>query len=142
MIDVSVISEKFNIEVNETKIICNCDIIRLLEFLKNTPEYNFNMLTSIVAVDMISGIELIYQLYSTSNNIILNVSKIIENNLAQSVVEVFKSAYFDECEIYDMFGINFEGNNKIKRLFMPESWIGHPLLKSYKNEDMRLAWNE
>lgn len=142
MIDLSVLSEKFNIEIHNDKVYCYDDILAVLEFLKNTPEFNFDILTSIIAVDLNDKIELIWQLYSTVNNNILNVSCYTVENSAPSVISLFKSAYFDECEIYDMFGVNFSGNDKLKRLFMPESWLGHPMLKSYKMSDERLVWNE
>ena len=58
-----------------------------------------------------------------------------------SVITLYKSAYFDECEIFDMFGVNFKGNIYLKRLYMPETWLGNPLLKSYIQNDERLAWN-
>ena len=58
------------------------------------------------------------------------------------MVSLYKSAHFDECEIYDLFGVKFVGNEKLKRLFMPETWIGHPLLKSYELNDERLVWND
>lgn len=142
MIDVSLLSEKFNLSILENKILVNSDLIDVLEFLKNTPEYNFDMLISIVAIDLEDNIELIYQLYSTCNNFTLNICCYACNSQAKSVTHLYKSAYFDECEIYDMFGVIFEGNTNLKRLFMPESWIGHPMLKSYELKDERLVWNE
>lgn len=142
MIDTSVLSEKFNLNILENKVIVQDNIVEVLEFLKNAPEYKFDMLTSIVAVDLRDKIELIYQLFSTGNNFNLNLSCNVENSFAKSVVKVYRSAYFDECEIYDMFGVKFEGNDKLKRLFMPESWVGYPMLKSYELKDERLVWNE
>ena len=141
MIDLTILSGKFDLSVLDNKLIINDNILDILEFLKNTPEYKFDVLTSIVAIDLKDKVELIYQLYSTGNNFNLNVSCYIENSVAKSVISVYKSAYFDECEIYDMFGVSFEGNENLKRLFMPKSWIGHPMLKSYELNDERLAWN-
>lgn len=142
MIDFSLLYEKFDIEIISDKVIMHSDIIQTLEFLKNTPEYSFNMLTSIVAVDLNDKIELIYQLYSSNNNFTLNLSAYTEDFSAKSVTSLYKSAYFDECEIYDLFGVKFIGNSGLKRLFLPESWIGHPMLKSYELKDDRLVWNE
>ena len=112
-----------------------------LIFLKNAPEYDFDMLHTIVAVDLIDKIELNYVLFSSARYEFYTV-KLQVAKVAPSVVSVFKSAHFDECEIYDLFGINFDGNKDLKRLLMPETWIGHPLLKSYELNDERLAWNE
>ena len=63
-------------------------------------------------------------------------------NETESVSKVFDSAIADEKEIYDLFGIKFFGNDELKRLYMPESWDGHPLRKDYKETDERLNWNE
>ena len=136
------LSEKFNINRDLDKIIVNEDLLKFLDFLKNTPEYDFDMLTSIIAVDMNDYIELIYQLYSKSNNENLSVKYIVTNNTAPSVVNVYSSADFDEREIYDLFGVRFEGHENLKRILLPETWIGHPLLKSYTMQDERLNWNE
>ncbi len=142
MIDVSLLSEKFNIEVLNDKVLIKDSLLEILDFLKNTSEYSFDILTSIIAIDLQSKIELIYQLYSTANNKTVNIAICTENSSSISVTSIFKSAYFDECEIYDMFGVNFEKNENLKRLLMPESWLGYPMLKSYKMNDERLAWNE
>ena len=68
--------------------------------------------------------------------------KIYVQSDADSVVSLYPSAHFDECEIYDMFGITFNGNPKLKRILTPKSWKGHPLKKDYMLEDDRLVWNE
>ena len=61
---------------------------------------------------------------------------------AESVTNIFDSAVADEKEIYDLFGIKFIGNSELKRLYMPETWEGHPLKKDYVANDERLDWNE
>ncbi len=142
MINFDIICNKFdNVQVVDNKLKVSNNLVEVLEYLKNTPEFDFDMLTSIVAVDMKKHVELIYQLYSSKNNNTLEVSFEAYAS-APSVIEVYKSAYFDECEIFDLFGVDFNGNEKLKRLFMPETWIGNPLLKSYEMNDERLAWNE
>ena len=76
------------------------------------------------------------------NDPVAFLSKIREQNyLNSSITEIFKSAHFDECEIFDMFGIEFLGNKNLKRLFMPKEWVGYPLRKDYVLDDSRLAWN-
>lgn len=142
MIKFDIIFNKFeNVQIQDNKLKVSKNLVEVLEFLKNTPEFDFDMLTSIVAVDMKKHIELIYQLYSSKNNNVLEVSFEAYAS-APSVIEVYKSAYFDECEIFDLFGVDFLGNENLKRLFMPETWVGNPLLKSYEMKDERLAWNE
>ena len=67
---------------------------------------------------------------------------IVVQDEAESITDIFESAKADENEIYDMFGIKFEGNEDLKRLYMPEDWKGFPLRKDYVQDDTRLAWND
>lgn len=142
MINVDMILENFqNVSFDGKRLKVSDNLVEVLEFLKNTPEFDFDMLTSIVAVDMKKRVELIYQLYSTGNNTTFEV--VFETYAsAPTVINVYKSAYFDECEIFDLFGVDFRGNEKLKRLYLPETWVGNPLLKSYEMNDERLAWND
>lgn len=131
--------DKFRVESSEIKT--------ALKSLHDDALYDFDRLNTIIAVDL--GIEknqfeLIYDLHSTKTGNVKQISVLIDRNSPkiESVVDIYKSAYFDECEIYDMFGINFENNPNLKRLLMPKGWIGHPLRKDYEQKDERLVWNE
>ena len=129
-----------NCELDGEKIIVKSDLIPMLKLIKN--DYNFNILKDITAVDNCeNGIELIYRLYSTENDEDVVISTSV-NNETESVTKLFDSAVADEKEIYDLFGIKFAGNNELERLYMPEDWKGHPLLKSYEENDERLNWND
>lgn len=121
-----------------------CD---LLNFLKNNAQFAFDRLNTIIAVDLgleVNKFELIYDLHSIETGQSGRISVLLDRNSPHiaSVVEVFKSAYFDECEIYDLFGIIFDKNPNLKRLMMPKGWIGFPLRKDYQQSDERLAWND
>ena len=134
--------EKYpEVRIVNNKIFVNDNLYQVLLFLKNCPEFSFDILLSIIAVDYIEYVELIYLLYSTE----LNEKIMVYFNSSHSVpsiVNIYPCAYFDECEIFDLFGVDFLGNKKLKRILMPESWIGHPLRKSYELNDERLSWNE
>jgi len=148
------ILQKFNIEVinpsdnSFRKIrVDKSNLHDLLSFLKNTAEFTFDRLNSIIAVDLgieINQFELIYDLHSVETGKMGRISVLIDRTspATTSVVNIFKSAYFDECEIFDLFGINFEKNPNLKRLMMPAGWQGYPLRKDYVQSDERLAWNE
>lgn len=145
--------EKFNIEIIQQensfgKIRVEAShLCDLLHFLKNNAQYSFDRLNTIIAVDLgleISKFELIYDLHSVETGQSGRISVLVDRNSPHtaSIVEIFKSAYFDECEIYDMFGIKFDNNLDLKRLLMPKGWVGFPLRKDYQQTDERLVWND
>lgn len=122
------------------KIVIKSQLAETLDFIKKN--YGFNILKEIIAIDnQESGIELIYKLYSIEDeeNVLISIS--VDKEI-ESVSSIFDSAIADEKEIYDLFGINFVGNTELKRLYMPESWKGHPLKKDYVEDDERLRWND
>ena len=144
MFNFSILKAKFNNVdlINESKVVVNSELVQVLDYLKNTPEFDFDILTSIIAIDLTDKIELIYQLMSSETSETLSVSYYTDNYTAPTVTDIYKSANFDECEIFDLFGVEFIGNKNLKRLLMPENWVGHPLLKSYVQNDERLVWND
>lgn len=144
MFNFSILKSKFsNVDfINESKVVVNSELVQVFDYLKNTPEFDFDILTSIIAIDLMDKIELIYQLMSSETSETLSVSYYTDNYTAPTVTDIYKSANFDECEIFDLFGVEFIGNKNLKRLFMPENWVGHPLLKSYVQNDERLVWND
>lgn len=122
------------------KIFVKDNIFNVVDFVKNT--YKFDFLKSITAVDNGDfGIELIYRLFNSVDEEEVVISTFVKEE-AESVSSIFDSAVADEKEIFDLFGVKFVGNEELKRLYMPESWNGHPLKKDYVNNDERLSWND
>lgn len=145
------LTEKFNIiEKNEQKdgsvkyILPKNQIKNCVAHLRNSAEFSVDMLISIRAVDWVEKIELCYELYSTKLNRFITLSTMLDagNPVADSVVSLFKSASFDEREILDLFGVEFDGHEGIKRLFLPNGTVGSPLLKKSDFKDERLCWND
>ena len=127
-------------EMTGSKILVKTSIAKVLDFVRKN--YRYDMLKEIIATQLENGMfELTYRLFSIEDGEDVLIS-IIVGDEAESVSKIFDSAVADEKEIYDLFGIKFLGNDELKRLYMPESWEGHPLRKDYKESDERLSWNE
>lgn len=127
-------------EIEGGKILIKSRLHDVIKFV--TENYPFDILKEIIAIHNQNGyIELVYHLYSTVDEENLLISIFVKDK-AESIVDLFKSAQADENEIYDLFGIEFTGNDNLKRLYMPESWEGYPLRKDYVQDDTRLCWND
>jgi NADH-quinone oxidoreductase subunit C len=60
-----------------------------------------------------------------------------ETPVVESITSVWPSANFYEREVFDLFGIIFEGHPNLRRIMLPEEWQGHPLRKDYPVEGYR-----
>jgi NADH-quinone oxidoreductase subunit C len=106
----------------------------VLTYLKTAPELDFDYLSSITAIDYWDYFEVVYQLTSLTHNHSLVVKTRClgrENPSLPSVVSIYKSADFQEREIFDLFGIRFEGHPNLKRIVLWEGFQGYPLRKDY-----------
>jgi len=105
--------------------------------------YGFNYLQFQVGIDLGAGEELVsvYHLLKVSDNadrpeeIRVKVFLPRENPSVPSVYWIWKTADWQERESYDMYGIVYEGHPNLKRILMPEDWVGWPLRKDYISPD-------
>jgi len=109
-------------------------LLGVAAYLKKTPRLDFDYLSAITAVDYLDYFEVIYQLTSLRRNHSLVVKTRCyrrDNPSLPSVVSLWRSADFQEREIYDLFGISFEGHPNLKRIVLWDGFQGHPLRKDY-----------
>ena len=110
-------------------------IIEILEFLRDDEELQYNFLSDLTAVDFLGRVprfEVVYHLLSMPNRRRVRLKVLVEDGMpAPSAVNVYPAANFLEREVYDMFGIEFEGHPNLRRILLPEDWEGHPLRKDY-----------
>ena len=105
--------------------------------------YGFNYLQCQGAYDEGAGKQLVsfYHLLKVSDDadtpeeVRIKVYVPRENPKIPSVYWIWKAADWQERESYDMFGIVYEGHPNLKRILMPEDWIGWPLRKDYISPD-------
>jgi NADH-quinone oxidoreductase subunit C/D len=122
----------------------NKGILReLLLFLKTEVSNPFRMLYDLSAIDERSrtGRELMpskeftvfYHLFSYSRNsdIRIKIALTEDNLIVPSISSIYSNANWYEREVWDMFGIKFEGHPHLRRILMPPKWVGYPLRKDH-----------
>jgi NADH-quinone oxidoreductase subunit C len=108
----------------------------LLRTLRDHPELEFAFLAELTAVDVWPReprFEVIYVLVSLAHRLRLRVKVRIHGGDAhlESVCDIWPAANWLEREVWDLFGIAFDGHPDPRRLLMPEDWEGYPLRKDY-----------
>ncbi|MCL4336846.1 MAG: NADH-quinone oxidoreductase subunit C [Candidatus Thermoplasmatota archaeon] len=103
----------------------------LVQLMKELKSHGFVHLSLITGIDRKDRLEVVYHLQNLEKNEYIAVKTETLDERVPSVTSVFTSANWDEREQYDLMGIVFEGHPNLKRLFLPESWVGHPLRKNY-----------
>ena len=109
----------------------------ILAWLKGTPGQDFDYLTDVTAVDYRDPelpLEVVYQLRSLDRRVDLRVKIPLDKArplAVDSVCDLWKGADWLEREVFDLFGVEFEGHPNLRRLFMYDGFEGHPLRKDY-----------
>ena len=123
---------------HETAVIKRESLLEIARFIKTDPEFQMNVLMDETAVDGLGmnwkpRFEVVYHFYSMPLNHRLRLKVRVEEKdpVAASLVEFWPAADWFEREIWDMFGIRFEGHPNLKRILMYEGFAGHPLRKDY-----------
>jgi NADH-quinone oxidoreductase subunit C len=118
------------------------------QFLRDDADLQYDFLSDIVADDYLPEFPrfaLSYHLYSIPKNHRLRLRLWLEDPAEgpETIADVWAIATWLEMEIYDLFGIRFQGNNSLRRLFMPEDWQGYPLRKDYPlgYEEVQFSFN-
>lgn len=114
-------------------------IVEACRFLRDESSLKFETLSDLTALDWPKEekIQLVYHLYSYSykHQIVLKVDLPRDNPMAPTVERVWKVANWFEREVFDLFGVIFEGHSDLRRIMLPEDWIGHPLRKDYVEQE-------
>jgi NADH-quinone oxidoreductase subunit C len=108
-------------------------VSELLQILRDREQFDYCVdVTAVHYPDREKQFELIWILYSFATNERIRVKTMIaDGESAPSAVSVWATANWLEREVYDMFGIRFDGHPDLKRILLPDGWKGHPLRKDY-----------
>lgn len=123
---------------DETVYVKRESLLEIAGFLKNDSAFDMNVLMDLTAVDGLwmdwsPRFEMVYHFFSLKHNHRLRVKvKVSESDpVVASLVPLWPIANWLEREVWDMFGIQFEGHPNLKRILMYEGFVGHPLRKDY-----------
>jgi len=139
--EVSEFRSEVSLVVPAEQIVAVCRTLR--------DEFSFEVLSAQTAVDYWPEQEprfhMIYLFYSLAHNVRIRLRVPLNGNAPSlSTIEgVYPNANWHEREIWDMFGIRFEGHSDLRRILMPEDWEGHPLRKDYPlgYEEVQFTFN-
>jgi NADH-quinone oxidoreductase subunit C len=122
-------------------------IVQICQTLRD--EFGFDFLCELTAVDYWPEVEprfnLIYGFYSHANQVRMAIRVPLngDNPSIATIEGVYAGANWHEREVWDMFGINFDGSHDLRRILMPFDWEGHPLRKDYPlgYEEVQFSFN-
>jgi len=105
----------------------------LLQILRNREQFDYCVdITAVHYPEREKQFDVLWILYSFSKNERIRVKIMIaDGESVPSAVSVWATANWLEREVYDMFGIRFDGHPDLKRILLPDGWKGYPLRKDY-----------
>jgi NADH-quinone oxidoreductase subunit C len=126
---------------DHTAVVERAALVDVLRFCRDDGALRFDMLSDLTAVDFLKypgredgpRFEVVYHLYSLPHNHRVRVKLSVDEDdpVVPTAVSVWPIADWLEREVWDMFGIRFEGHPDLRRLLMYEQFVGHPLRKDY-----------
>ncbi len=149
------VKQRFSDAITETVATLGQQIIRvkrdsyveLCRYLRDDSEAMFDMCTDLTALHWPDRageeFDVVVLLYSVAKNRRLRVKvSVADKEACPSVTSVWEGANWMEREVYDMFGIHFDGHPDLRRILLPEDWPGHPLRKEYPIEYRDNEWTD
>ncbi|SFD64410.1 NADH (or F420H2) dehydrogenase, subunit C, partial [Bacillus sp. 491mf] len=109
----------------------------VMELLKKDPELVFSYMSELHATDFATHMEVYVHLFSygKKQSVAVKVKLDRDEPRVPSIVSLWSGADWPEREAYDLLGVVFEGHPNLKRILMPDDWIGYPLRKDYEPFD-------
>jgi NADH-quinone oxidoreductase subunit C len=133
----------------ETNLFVKAELIEdVCEFLRDDPGTKFDLLIALTAIDFWPDeprFHLVYEFFSLESKALLGLRVPLsgETPTVPTLELVYPNANWHEREVYDLFGITFEGHSDLRRILMPHDWEGHPLRKDYPlgYEEVQFSFN-
>ncbi len=108
-------------------------VYEVLQLLRNEEQFDYCVdITAVHYPKREKQFDLVYVLYSFARNERIRVKTMVaDGTKPASAVPIWPTANWLEREVFDMFGITFEGHPDMRRILLPDGWTGHPLRKEY-----------
>ena len=111
----------------------------LCRYLKDSDRFSLDYVANLTAIDYPpERIEVVYHLYSMAKKhgpVALKVKLPRATPTVVSVTPIWRGAEFQEREVYDLYGVTFDGHPDLRRILMWDGFEGHPMRKDYVVED-------
>lgn len=118
-----------------TLVVSRHSLIDILEYLKEDHELGYTFLTDLTATDWPDRDErheVVYLLYSFESHTYVRLKvRVSEGTKLPTVSDLWDVADWFEREVYDLFGVEFEGHPDMTRILTPDGFEGYPLRKDY-----------
>jgi NADH-quinone oxidoreductase subunit C len=140
--DAQSVAEVLEFRGERTLVVPRSHLRRVAAFLKGEQDLRFDFLSDVTGVDRFPvepRFELNYHLVSLLNRNVLRLRVRAHGSdpVVPSVTTIWCTANWHEREIFDLFGVRFEGHPNLSRILMPDDWEGYPLRKDYPVEGPR-----
>jgi NADH-quinone oxidoreductase subunit C len=125
-------------KIDPFAVVPAADIVEICRYLKGDEELAFDCLMNLSSIDWPkrNQIEVVYHLWSYSKRhaFILKCQLDRAKPEIASIEDVWKSANWLEREQFDLMGVTFHDHPDLRRIMMPDDWVGNPLRKDYKEQ--------
>lgn len=105
------------------------------EKLKATDALYFDYLFCLTCVDWKTHLTMVYHLSSTKHRHTIVVKSKLDRTtpVIETVCDIWRTAEFHEREVSEMFGVDFKNHPDLRKLILPDDWVGFPLRKDYED---------
>jgi len=112
-------------------------IYQVCQYLRDSEALNFDYLMNLSALDFGENLGIVYHLLSLPHRhkIVLKTEVSKEQPNLHSVADLWRTADWHEREAFDLLGVVFTNHPDLRRILLPEDWVGYPLRKDYQTPE-------
>jgi NADH-quinone oxidoreductase subunit C len=116
-----------------TLVVKNDRWLQAAQLFRNHTELSCNYLRNVSGVDYETHLEVVYYPLNMDSRHVYCIKVRTDREIPSvpSVTPIWETANWNEREIYDLLGVDFPGHPDLRRIMMPDDWVGHPLRKDY-----------